>query len=65
MLCYLIASHCNPMAFNLRIPSIIVAFLRVHRWVVHYASMQLKHLLISSMADSGGLGATTPHSQET
>ena len=33
------------MAFNLRIPSFIVAFLRVRRWVVHYVSMQLRHLL--------------------
>ena len=37
--------HCNPMAFNLQIPSFIVAFLRVHWWVVHYASMQFRHLL--------------------
>ena len=35
VLYYLMASHCNPMAFNLRIPSFIVAFLRVHRRVVH------------------------------
>ena len=39
-LCYLMASQCNPMAFNLRIPSFIVAFLRIRRWAVHYASMQ-------------------------
>ena len=44
VLCYLMASHCNPMAFNLRIPSLIVAFLRVRRWIVHYASMQFRHL---------------------
>ena len=31
------ASHDNPMTSNLRIPSFIVAFLRVLRWVVHYA----------------------------
>ena len=36
VLCYLMASHCNSMAFNIRIPSFIVAFLRVRRWVVHY-----------------------------
>ena len=40
-----VASHCNPMAFNLGIPSFIVAFLRVRRWVQHYASMQFRHLL--------------------
>ena len=33
------------MAFNLQIPSFIAAFLRVRRWVVHYASMQFRHLL--------------------
>ena len=33
------------MAFNLWIPSLIVAFLRDRRWVVHYASMQFRHLL--------------------
>ena len=38
VLCYLMASQCNPMAFNLRIPSFIVAFLRVRSWIVHYAS---------------------------
>ena len=43
--CYLIASHCNPMAFNLRIPSFMVAFLRVRRWVMHFAPMQFRHLL--------------------
>ena len=32
----------NPMAFNRRIPSLIVAFLRVRRCVVHYASMQFR-----------------------
>ena len=31
------ASHDNPMTSNLRIPSFIVAFLRVLRWVVYYA----------------------------
>ena len=35
----------NPMAFDLQIPSLIVAFLRFRRWVVHYASMQFRHLL--------------------
>ena len=47
VLCYLMASHCNSMAFNLRIPSFIVAFLRVRRWVVHNASLQFRHLLYS------------------
>ena len=47
VLCYLMASHYNSMAFNLRIPSFIVALLRVRRWVVHYASMQFRHLLYS------------------
>ena len=61
VLCYLIASHCNSMAFNLRIPSFIVAFLRVRRWVVHNASMQFRHLLYSkAVAQSGGLGDTNP-----
>ena len=49
VLCYLMASHCNPMAFNLRIASFIVAFLRVRPWVVHYASMQFRHLLRSTV----------------
>ena len=35
----------NPMAFNLQIPNFIVAFLRVRWWVVHYASVQFRHLL--------------------
>ena len=47
VLCYLMASHSNSMAFNLRIPSFIVAFLRVRRWIVHNASMQFRHLLYS------------------
>ena len=42
VLCYLMASLCNSMAFNLRIPSFVVAFLRVRRWVVHNASMQFR-----------------------
>ena len=45
VLCYLMASHGNPTAFNLRVPSFIVAFLRVRPWVVHYASMQFRHVL--------------------
>ena len=45
VLCYLTVCHGNPMAFNLRIPSFIVAFLRVRQWVVHYASMQFRHIL--------------------
>ena len=36
---------CNPMVFNLQIPSFIVAFLRVRRWVVRYAFMQFRHVL--------------------
>ena len=47
VLCYFMASHCDSMAFNLRISSFIVAFLRVRRWVVHNASMQFRHLLFS------------------
>ena len=39
------ASHCNSVAFNLRILSSIVAFLRIRQWVAHYASMQFRHLL--------------------
>ena len=30
-LCYLMASHCNPMIFNLRISSFVETFLRVRR----------------------------------
>ena len=45
VLCYLMASQSNPMAFNLRIPSFIVAFLRVRQEVAHYALMQFRHLL--------------------
>ena len=37
MLCYLMALHDNPMTSNFRIPSFIVAFLRVVRWVVYCA----------------------------
>ena len=40
---YLMAFHCNPMAFNFRISSFIVAFLRVCRWVMHFASTQFRH----------------------
>ena len=45
VLCYLMASHCNLMGFNLRIPNLIVAFLRVRWQVVHYASMQFRYVL--------------------
>ena len=60
VLCYLMASHCNPMAFNLRIPTFIEAFLRVFRWIVHYASMQFRHLLYKQEGWGlpGRLGAT-------
>ena len=40
------AFHCNPVAFNLRIFSFIVAFLRIRQRVAHYASMQFRHLLL-------------------
>ena len=42
------------MAFNLRIPSLNVAFLRVRRWVVHYASMQFRHLLYKHKRNQEG-----------
>ena len=51
MLCYLMASHCNPMAFNFRIPSFLVAFIRVRQWAMHYAS---------SSATRGGGGYSPP-----
>ena len=50
------ASHCNPMVFSLRIPSIIVAFLRVRRWVVDYASMPFRHLLYKHKRNQEGWG---------
>ena len=53
------ASHYNPMAFNLRILSSIVAFLRVHRWAVHYASMQFRHLLYKHKRNQEGWGLQT------
>ena len=59
VLCYLIASYCNPMAFNLQIPSFIVAFLRVRRWVVHYASTQFRHLLYKQKRNQEGWGLKT------
>ena len=59
VLCYLMASHCNPMAFNLRIPSFIVAFLRVRRWVVYYASMQFRHVLYKQYRNHEGWGVQT------
>ena len=59
VLCYLMASHWNPMAFNLQIPSFIVAFLRVHRWVVHYASTQFRHLLYKQKCNQEGWGLKT------
>ena len=60
VLCYLMASHCNPMGFNLQIPSFIVAFLRVRRWVVRYASMQFRHLLQKQKRKQEGWGLQTP-----
>ena len=54
------ASHYNPMAFNLRILSLIVAFLRVRRWAVHYASMQFRHLLYKHKRNQEGWGLQ-PH----
>ena len=54
------ASHCNPTAFNLRIPSFIVEFVRVRRWVVHYASMQFRHLLYKQLRNQEGWGLQTP-----
>ena len=59
VLCYLMASHCNPMAFNLRIPSFIVAFLRVRRRVVHYASTQLRQPLYKQKRNQDGWGLKT------
>ena len=56
VLCYLMGSHSNPMAFSLRIPSFIVAFLRVRRWVVHYASMQVRHVLYKQWRNQEGWG---------
>ena len=44
VLCFLKASHCNPMVLNVQIPTFIEAFLRVQRWVMHYASMQFRHI---------------------
>ena len=63
VLCYLMASHCNPMVLNLQIPSFIEAFLRVRRWVMLYASLQFRHL--QAVAQPGGLGSTTQLSQVT
>ena len=48
------------MAFNLRIPSFIVAFLRVRRWVVHYASMQFRHVLYKQKRNHEGWGLQPP-----
>ena len=59
VLCYLVASHCNLMAFNLRIPSFIVAFLRVRQRVVHYASTQFGHLLYKQKRNQEGWGLRT------
>ena len=59
VLCYLMASHCNLMAFNFQIRSFIVAFLRVRQWVVHYASTQLRHLLYKQKRNQEGWGLKT------
>ena len=37
---YLMASLCNPMVLNLRIPSFNEAFLRVWRCVMRYATVR-------------------------
>ena len=57
--CYLMTSHCNSMAFNLQIPSFIVAFLRVCRWAVHYASTQFRLLLYKQKRNQEGWGLKT------
>ena len=44
------------MVFYLRIPSFIVAFLRVRRWVVHYAFMQFRQLLYKHKRNQEGWG---------
>ena len=54
VLCYLMASQSNPMAFNLQIPCFIVAFLKVRRWVGHYASTQFRHLLYKKKRNQEG-----------
>ena len=59
VLCYLMASHCNPIAFNLQILSFIVGFLRVRRRVVHYASTQFRHLLYKQKRNQEGWGLKT------
>ena len=60
VLCYLKAFTVNPMVFSLRIPSIIVAFLRVGRRVVHYASMPFRHLLYKHKRNQEGWGLQLP-----
>ena len=67
VLCYLMASHCNPMAFNRRIPSFIVAFLRVPWRVVNYASMQFRHLLYKQKRnqEDGGYNPPQPSHLKT
>ena len=59
VLCYLMASHCNSMAFNLQITCFIVAFLRVRRRVVHYASTQYRHVLYKQKRNQEGWGLKT------
>ena len=59
ILCYLMASHFNSMAFNLQIPGFIVAFLRVRRMVVRYASTQFRHLLYKQKRNQEGWGLKT------
>ena len=63
MLCYLMASHCNPMLRNLRIPSFIEAVFRVRWWIMHYAPMQFWH--VKEVAQPGGLRGFSPPSQAT
>ena len=60
VLCYLMASHSNPMAVNLRIASFIVAFLRARGWVVHYASKQFGHLLYEHKRNQEGWALQSP-----
>ena len=47
------------MAFNLQIPSFIVAFLKVRRWIVHYFFMQFRRLLYKHKRNLEGWGLKT------
>ena len=59
VLCYLMASHCNSIAFNLQIPSFIEAFLMVRQRVVNYASTQFRHLLYKQKRNQQSWGLKT------